>query len=226
MDDRSPTLAELGVLAHQHVAVTDDLAHHELYTWDGLLTLLWHRPAVPCDTAVLYCGGAMGGVLGPGAALFHTLGTSLARDGIAHGIRVGYRSPNDLERCVHDTLCAAALAAEAGARRFVVVGHSFGGAVAVQAGVGLRAACAGVVTLATQSAGCEPGEALAERSVPVLLLHGDRDAILPLYSSQLVQLLVGGELAVLPGSDHLLTEAAGELPDRVGTWITDRLAAG
>jgi fermentation-respiration switch protein FrsA (DUF1100 family) len=226
MDDGSPTLAELGVLARQHVAVTDDLDHHELYTWDGLLTLLWHRPVAHCDTAVLYCGGAMGGVLGPAGGLFHTLGTALARDGVAHGIRVGYRAPNDLERCVYDTLCAAGLAAEAGVRRFVVVGHSFGGAVAVQAAVGLRTACAGVVTLASQSAGCEPGEALAERSVPVLLLHGDRDAILPPYSSQMVQLLTGGELVVLPGSDHLLTAAAPELPGRVGDWITARLTAG
>ena len=56
MDDGSPTIAELGVLARQQVAVTDDLDHHELYTWDGLLTLLWHRPPEACDTAVLYCG--------------------------------------------------------------------------------------------------------------------------------------------------------------------------
>ena len=35
------------------------------------------------------------------------------------------------------------------------MGHSFGGAVAVAVGVGLPEHIAGVVTFATQSAGCE-----------------------------------------------------------------------
>ena len=59
------------------------------------------------------------------------------------------------------------------------MGHSFGGAVAVQAGALLAERTAGVVTLATQSAGCEPGEALGRAQGAVLLLHGDRDEILP-----------------------------------------------
>jgi len=221
--DMTGDVTGLDLLGRQHVALGDGLTHHELYAWDGLLTLLWHEPAEPCDAAVLYCGGALGGVLGPAGGLYHDLGTALAASGVASGIRVGYRAPNDLDRCVQDTLAAAALAGAAGAERFVVVGHSFGGAVAIGAGVALGARCAGVVTLATQSAGCEPGEALAERGVPVLLLHGDRDPILPFFSSQLVHMLTGGELVILPDADHRLGQVATELRDRLVPWITTRL---
>lgn len=223
MDDGNGPLGELGLIGHQHVAVTDTLTHHELYSWDGLLTLLWHGDRGTNPAAVLFCGGAMGGLLGPADGLFHDLGTELAASGVAQSVRVSYRVPNDLERCVLDTLAAAQLAAENGATRFVVVGHSFGGAVAVQAAVALAERCVGVVTLATQSAGCEPGEALAANGVPVLLLHGDRDAILPYFASQMVQMLIGGELVILPGADHRLAGAGEEVRRRLGTWIPDRL---
>lgn len=224
MSDASGPLDGLEVIRHQQVDLGPTLVHHELYTWDGLLTLLWHRPEQPSTDAVLYCGGALGGVLGPADAIYHHLGTVLAASGVATGIRVGYRVPNDLDRCVTDVVAAAGLAAAAGARRFVVVGHSFGGAVAIGAGVAIGDACAGVVTLATQSAGCEPGEALAERRVPVLLLHGDQDPILPFFASQLVHMLCGGELSILAGADHGLGSAAEELRQRLVPWITARFA--
>ena len=216
-------LSALGVLGHQQVAVTPRLQHHELYTWEGLLTVLWHGDPTAADV-VLACGGAMGGLLGPAGGLYHDLGVRFAEGGIGT-LRVGYRRPNDLDACVHDLLAAAELAARQGAERVVVMGHSFGGAVAVQAGVLLGERTAGVVTLATQSAGCEEGEPLATGQVPVLLLHGDSDDILPYMASQMAQMICGGELVILPGAGHLLAEAADELRDRLGAWIPARLAA-
>ena len=214
-------LTSLGILGHQEVAVSERLRHLEIYTWEGLLTVLWHGdPAA--DRVVIACGGALGGLLGP-AGLYHELGERFAADGIAT-LRVGYRRPNDLDACVVDLLAAAQLASQDGGGRIVTMGHSFGGAVAVQAGALLAERTAGVVTLATQSAGCEPGEALAERKVPVLLLHGDRDEILPYYASQMVQMICGGELVILPGATHRLAEAADELRHRLSSWIPARLA--
>ena len=82
--------------------------------------------------------------------------------------------------------------------------------------------CAGVVTLATQSAGCEPAEDLATR-VPMILFHGDKDEILPLQASELVRMVVGGgEFVPLPGVGLLLTEAGSELRDRLGKWIPEK----
>ena len=200
---RSP-LDALGALASQEVEVTDGLRHLEVYTMSGLLTLLWHgEPDV--ERVVLMCGGAMGGMLGPAGGLYHDLGVRFAGDGIGT-VRVGYRVPNDLPTCVHDLLAAAELAARHGGKRFVTVGHSFGGAVAIRAGIALGDDCAGVVTLSTQSAGCENAGRLG--TTPLLLLHGQNDELLPPETSFMVQALAGtGEVEILPGTGHLLAEA-------------------
>jgi fermentation-respiration switch protein FrsA (DUF1100 family) len=205
-------------------AGTERLEHVEVFTMGGLLTLLRHGD--PTSPAVaLLCGGAMGGLLGPAGGLYHDLGRTFASLGIAT-VRVGYRQPGELGSCLLDLMAAADLSARTGAERFVVVGHSFGGAVAVNAGIALGDHCRGVVTLSTQSAGCERAERL---TAPLLLLHGDHDEILPAFVSEAVQQLASqapSELVVLPGTGHLLTEAHGELRARLGEWIPARLSPG
>ncbi len=220
-DPRSP-LELLDALAVQEVEIAPGLAHLEVYTMRGLLTLMWHG-ARDARNVVVTCGGGMGSLLGPAGGLYHRLGEELAPEGTGT-IRVGYRKPNDLSRCVHDVAAACDLASRAGARRFVVIGHSFGGAVAVQAGVVLGEHCAGIVGLATQSAGCELASELGD--IPLLLLHGTEDEILPPATSGVVQMLAGhGEVVLLPGTGHLLTESKDEVRDRVRTWITDRFGS-
>jgi pimeloyl-ACP methyl ester carboxylesterase len=213
-------LEALDVLAVQEVSISDSLDHLEAFSLGGLLTLLWHGRGRG-DTAVLMMGGAMGGLLGPANGLYHDLGERFAADDIAT-IRVGYRRPNDLDGCVHDVIAAAELAARSGTDHFVLVGHSFGGAVAVRAGIALQAYAAGVVTLSTQSAGCEIAEQL--RPTPFVLYHGERDEILPLAASEVVAELGGGDLTVIAGTGHLLAEAGAELRDELGEWIPTRLA--
>ncbi|MBM3674565.1 MAG: alpha/beta hydrolase [Actinobacteria bacterium] len=218
---RSP-LELLEALAMEEVEIAPGLRHTEVYTLRGLLTLVAHGPP-DAEHIVLMSGGGMGGLLGPAGGLYHDLGNRFAELGIGT-VRVGYRKPNDLGRCVHDVAAAADLASRRGARRFVTVGHSFGGAVAVQAGIVLSGHCAGVVTLSTQSAGCEDASALG--ATPLLLLHGDRDEILSAETSAVVRMLAGqGEVVILPGAGHLLTEAHDELRERLGTWIPEQLGA-
>ncbi len=213
----------LGVIARQSVEVAPGFRHVEAYTMEGLLTVLWHGPP-DADRAVIALGGAMGGLLGPAEGLYHDWGEAFADQGIAT-FRVGYRRPNDLGRCVHDALAVADIAARQGARRFVAMGHSFGGAVAVQLGMALGDHCGGVVTFATQSAGCEDAEGLA--GTPLLLFHGDRDELLPPFASEVVNGLAGGhgELVLLPGAGHLLSEARDTIRERVTTWVPEHLAA-
>lgn len=210
----------LRAIASQKVQVDDALEHHEVFTMGGLLTLLWHGTGD--ESAVVVCaGGAMGGLLGPAHGLYHDLGVALVDRGIAT-VRLGWRRPNDLDECLMDMLAVLQLASARGAGRAVTVGHSFGGAVAVQAGAVADDMVAGVVTLATQSAGCEVADKLVGR--PVLCIHGDADELLPPICSELVAGLSGGELVVLPGAGHLLTQASDEVRTRLFDWIGEVLA--
>jgi len=215
-------LDALDAIAVQEAWVTPALRHVEIFTGRGLLTVLWHGdPEAP--GVVLACGGALGGLLGPSDGLYQDLGSALGGAGVGVA-RVGYRRPNHLDDCVVDLRAVAELAVGCGAERFVTMGHSFGGAVAVGAAID-EPAVAGVVTLATQSAGCDEASALGGR--PLLLFHGDRDELLPTWSSAAVRELAGGgELVVLPGAGHLLREAgAGErIRRRLLQWVPAVLA--
>ncbi len=221
----STPLEALGVMASQDVMLTPALRHIEMFTMSGLLTVLWHEP--PSGTAVLpvamvLCGGAMGGLLGPAEGLYHRLGVEWATRGVPV-LRVSYRRPNDLDACCVDVAAAVQLAVGAGgADRVVVMGHSFGGAVAVRVGVGLDAMIAGVVTFATQSAGCEIAGGL--RGKPLLLFHGERDEILAPQASTMVQMIAGGgDVVILPGDGHLLAKSGDALWERLEAWLPEVL---
>jgi len=215
----------LEALARQEVVITPTYRHLEVFTMRGLLTVLWHGDP-DAEAAVVVGGGAMGGLLGPADGFYHWLGEELAPAGSGIGVlRVGWRRPNDIDLCTLDLLAVADLAARAGAMRFVTGGHSFGGAIAVRAAMAMGDWTRGVVTFATQSAGCEESGGL---TAPLRAYHGDRDEILPLICSQVVAKLVGGpaEVVVCEGTGHLFTEAGDRLRAEVPGWIRERLATG
>src|SRR5688572_14210577 len=215
----------LEALARQEVVLHATLRHLEVFTLRGLLTVLWHGDP-DAEAAVVLGGGAMGGLLGPADGFYYWLGEELAGPGSGIGVlRVGWRRPNDLDLCTLDLLATADLAARAGAARFVTGGHSFGGAIAVRAGLAMGDWTRGVLTFATQSAGCEEAHGLV---APLLAYHGDRDEILPAVSSQVVGQLVGGpaEVVICEGAGHLLSEAGDQLRADVPGWIRERVATG
>ena len=210
-------LGSLQVFARATAEIAPGQYHTEIYSPHGLLTIHSTSPVGESRAAIVACGGAMGGVLGPGHALYHRLGVEWAERGVAT-YRVGYRVPNDLDRCTHDVACAVEMAVADGADRVVVMGHSFGGAVAIRVAVVMTEEVHGVVTFATQSAGCEAAGALAGR--PLLLFHGDRDELLPMQSSEIVRTIAGaGELVVLPGDGHLLGRSDEIMIERLEEWL-------
>ncbi len=163
-------------------------------------------------------GGAMGGTLGPGDGLYHAVGETLVQQSIP-SIRVSYRKPNDMDSCCVDTAAAVQLLIGSGANKVVLMGHSFGGAVAIRVGVGLAEMVSGVVTFATQSAGCEIAGGLQGR--PLLMFHGDNDSILPLESSEIVRAMAGtGDLHVMNGDDHLLANSHDVMLETVTQWLS------
>ena len=214
-------LDALDVFGTQEVRITPTLRHLEIYCMRGLLTILWHEPpdgVEPSGNALVCCGGAMGGLLGPAEGLYQRLGEQWSAVGTSV-LRVGYRKPNDLEACTIDLAAAVQLVVgSGGAERVVTMGHSFGGAVAVRVGVGLRDLVAGVATFATQSAGCEVAGGLGGR--PLILFHGERDEILPIEASEMVRMIAGaGEVVRLPGDGHALAHSGEILQERLDEWL-------
>ena len=215
------SLDALGVIASQDVMITSMLRHAEFFTMRGLLTLLWHEPdaeVAVLPAAIVACGGAMGGLLGPADGLYHQLGETWAARGVPV-LRVSYRRPNDLDACCIDVAAAVQLAVTAGgAERVVLMGHSFGGAVAIRVAVGLAEMVSGVVTFATQSAGCEIAGGLAGR--PLLMFHGDRDEILPMQSSEVVRAIAGAaDLVICPNDGHLLARSGVLMTEHLEAWL-------
>lgn len=211
----------LGVHTIREIELLPGLAHIEALTSAGLLTLLWHGPR-HASRVVVCCGGAMGGLLGPGEGLWHDLGVELADRGIGT-VRISYRQPNNPGPCVRDVVAVLETAAVTGAERAVALGHSFGGAVAIRAAVALPDLVVAVATFATQIGGSDVANQMADR--PLLLFHGDNDTILPAASSAVVAEMHGaGEVVLLPGAGHSLAEAADELRSRCLDWIPRMLA--
>jgi len=208
----------LDALAVQEVDLAPGVRHLEVFTMRGMMTLLWHGPR---DAAhiVVACGGAMGGLLGPAAGLYQRLGEELAERGIGT-VRLSYRRPNDLDLCTIDMCAVVDLASRNGALDAVTMGHSFGGAIAVRTACALGDVVKGVVTFATQSAGCEQAEEMNGR--PFLLFHGDRDELLPPQASEMVRFIAGsGELVLLPGEGHLLSGANDLMLERTLAFVDE-----
>ena len=196
------------------------VASIEVVTLAGIVICLRHAGAGDGDeAAVLFCGGALGGLSGP-MRVFERTATATG------GIRLHYRRPGELDDCVNDVLLLAHLLERTGATRFVLVGHSFGGAVAIAAGVALGGACAGVATLATQVPGAEDVAQLA--GTPLLLIHGDRDGILPDMCSRYLYEEAGEpkELVIVPGEGHLFEGVGDALTDRLTRFVTSCLEGG
>lgn len=207
----------IGVLDLSEVEPSPGTRHTEVLTRAGKLGLLWDGDPGDDGRVLVTCAGAFGGFLGPAWGLYFDLARTLAAAGVTT-LRVDYRQPNHLPTCVLDVAVAVDLAERCGGTRFVVLGHSFGGAVAIGAAAAMPDLVVAVVTLASQSAGCEPAADLGGR--PLLLIHGDADGVIPSSAGAHVQHLAGhGELVLLPGVGHLLTEAADDLRTRLPRWI-------
>lgn len=200
------------LLAVQETVLAADVSLLEVVTLAGVIPCVRHGGVGDGEVAAaIFVGGALGGLSGPAGGLYQRVAE---RTG---GVRLHYRRPGDLDACISDVVLLADLLIQRGCRRVLTVGHSFGGAVAVGAGIALGTRCAGVVTLATQAPGCERVDELV---APILVVHGEDDAILPDLASRLVHDLAGGpkELLLLPGEGHLLSGAADLLDRRVAEF--------
>lgn len=171
--------------------------------------------------AVIWAGGAGGGLDGPAGGLYPRLAAQLAGRQIA-SLRLDYRHPNELLPCVMDTLMGVAYLRLRSLARVVLVGHSFGGAVVISAGA-LSEEVAGVAALSSQTYGTDLAADLAPRSL--LLMHGTADEILPHACSLDIYRRAGEPKAIqlYPGCCHGLDQCREQLDRDLSNWITQVL---
>jgi alpha/beta superfamily hydrolase len=216
MTDENLDLRILGVDPDEEIAGARKLT---LRTSRGAIPLVMHA-AESASRAIVCVSGAIGGFDGP-AMLYPRLGLELPRKGIAVA-RVNYRAPNDFDECLLDTLAALTFLKGTGHRRAAIIGHSFGGAVAINAGT-LSPVAAAVIAISSQLAGAHVVGDLAPK--PLLLIHGTADDILPPRSSELIYERAGEpkRLMLFEGADHRLTGKGEELFALVDEWLATRI---
>ena len=194
----------------------------ELETNRGPLTVFLQ----PCEGqtgCAVFLGGAGGGTRGPADGVFVTLARELVAAGVT-SVRVQYREAGEFEECVLDALAACSFLKGIGGARIVLVGHSFGGAVAVRAGE-LAPIATGVAALSSQRFGTE---SVAQLGKPLLLVHGDRDEVLDHAASQDIfdRAQEPKRFVVLEGAGHGLTEAADDVRGLLRDFIAAHAAPG
>ncbi|WP_410508780.1 dienelactone hydrolase family protein [Methanosarcina hadiensis] len=174
------------------------------------------------DRAVIMVGGIGGGFDTPANGLYPRLCTDLLDSGIS-SLRVRFRYPTDLAEAAMDVLAGIQFLKGEGITGFGLIGHSFGGAVVVQAAHNENAVKT-IVTLSTQSLGISPISNLAE-GVSVLLIHGDEDRTLPSGSSVYAYSLAHEpkKLTIYEGAGHGLAEVSDEVYAEVKKWIENYL---
>jgi hypothetical protein len=135
---------------------------------------------------------------------------------------MNYRAPNDFNECLLDTLATLAFLKATGHERAAIIGHSFGGAVAINAGT-LSPVATTVIAVSSQLAGAHVVADLKPK--PLLLIHGTADTILSHESSKLIyeRAEEPKKMILLEGADHRLSGRGDELFALVDEWLATTL---
>lgn len=201
---------------------TEDLGQSQkrlfITTDDGEIECIFHTAG--SNKGIIWLCGALGGFDGPSFGIFRILAEQMVVDGIS-SLRLHYRYPGEFDKCVLDVLAGIDFLKQRGIHRLALVGHSFGGAVAIQAGTMSREVEA-VVGLSSQTYGARRVAELSPRSL--LLIHGERDRNLPAASSLYIYEWARQpkELYILKNNGHFLREAHDELVVRLREWLISR----
>ena len=218
MPRRDPNLS-LELHSIEQGPTRDGVEHLNLKTDTGDIVCRLH-PAEG-DAAVIWVGGAGGGLDGPGGGLYPRLAGQLLPHGIA-SLRLHYRRPNDLLACVLDVLLGVAYLDTRGWTRVTLAGHSFGGAVVIAAGA-VGEQVVSVAALSSQTYGADAVADLSPR--PVLFMHGTEDEVLPERCSRDLfrRAHEPKQIRLYPGCRHGLDECRDAVDHDLLEWILHTL---
>lgn len=174
--------------------------------------------------AAIFVGGTDGGFDGPANGIYATLAKDLRAHGVS-SLRLDFRlhrAPGNVDEGTHDVLAGVAFLKGEGVGRIGLVGHSYGGAVVIDAAA-LSDDVDAVVTLSTQTAGTTLVGRIAPR--PILLVHGELDRRLSPNCSRYVYERAGEpkELVILRGAKHSLRQRRDELRRLLREWLVARV---
>ncbi len=189
----------------------------ELDTTRGAITLFL-RPVEGKTGVAIFMGGAAGGIEGPADGVYTRLSRALAEDGIT-SVRLQWREAGEFEECLMDALAACSFVKGIGAEQVVLVGHSFGGAVAVKAAP-MAPVTTAVASMASQRYGTFEVEELGR---PLLLIHGTDDEVLDHAASEDIHQRAREpkRLVLLEGAGHGFADHAQEVYDLLRTFILE-----
>ena len=207
--------------ASEQPADDDGATPARLDTTRGPIDCLLHRAPGGGETAVLWAPGARGGFGGPADGLYADLARELAGRGIA-SLRLDYRHPANLDESTLDVLAGIWYLAGIGRTRTALVGHSFGGGVVISA-ARYSSHVRAVAALASQTLGAEDVVLLRPR--PLLVVHGEADAVLPVANAELIHGWASEpkRLVTYAGAGHGLRECRAELRELLLDWLTESL---
>ena len=174
--------------------------------------------------AVLMVGGMAGGLGGP-SGVYPKLAGRSRKSGIT-ALRLDYREPGDLISCTEDVLAALGALGRGSTKEAVIVGWSFGGAVAIRAG-GESDLVAGVATVSSQTGGTEEVKKLApEKSL--LLIHGTNDTtVVPSLARYLYRNAAEPkELVFYEGDGHSIEIHTEAMMQKIYAFATKLLSDG
>ena len=171
------------------------------------------HPVEGAKSAVVLLGGSRGGLDGP-SRIWPRLADKLNAGGVT-ALRLSYRVPNDVNESTHDVLAAIDALKRSGVEQVTLIGWSFGGAVAINAGA-QSSLVTRVATVAAQSYGTDAVDQLAAKEL--LLLHGAADEVIPLDAAKDIYARDPGpkkELVIFPKDGHALTGHRNEMFDKL-----------
>lgn len=221
MESEKGELLEIAIDDIEVDSSEDDYYQVKLVTNRGNIKFRYYQVS-GAKRGAIWVGGVGGDWDTPAKGLYPRICQELKGEEIA-SLRVRFRHPTVLEEALLDVLTGISFLESDGIETVALTGHSFGGAVVIQAAA-ISSVVRTVVTLATQSYGAAPASELAP-GCSIQLIHGKKDHVLPPFCSEYIYSIAQDpkNLILYEGADHGLDAVAEDVYQAVYSWIVEQL---